>query len=341
VTAGGKGEGGDESFTTAAAVSAPTAVTGAGASVSASVASVNGSVNPNKGQVTDCRFEYGTTVAYGASVACRPTPGGTGTTPLAVSAPLTGLAANSIYHFRVSATNSAGKGEGSDQTLTTPAAAHVHWYQSAARLEEGRRVSFLSWGPVALTGSKGGASTECRAAIGGYLENPKGALKGTFEGDGVESVEALSLYNCTNAECEAEGGKAGVLADELPWPGGLSEAVKGTFRLASAGVQLFVHCQLSSSPASEKAGTGSYAGLQERTSLEFNAPGAMTCTTNPGGSITPRLLNGSSVEKPSKITFSAGAGGELECAPNGKLTTTANLKLVGYSGSELLAAKNP
>jgi phosphodiesterase/alkaline phosphatase D-like protein len=341
VNAGGRGEGGDESFTTAAAVSAPTAVTGAGSSVSASVASVNGSVNPNKGQVTDCRFEYGTTVAYGGSVACRPTPGGAGTSPVGVSAPLSGLAAGTTYHFRVTATNSAGKGEGSDQTFTTTAASHVHWYQSATRLEEGRRVPFLSWGPVALTSSKGGASTECQAAVGGYVENLKGAVEGAFAGEGVDEVNAFALYNCTNAECEAEGGRAGVLADELPWPGGLTEAVKGTVRLASTGVQLYVHCQLSSSPASEKAGTGPYAGLEERTSVEFTEPGAMTCTTNPGGSMTPRLVNGASVEKPSKFTFSAGAGGELECGATGKLATTGNLKITGYAESELLTVKNP
>jgi hypothetical protein len=340
VNAGGRGEGGDESFATSPALSAPTVLTGTGSSVTASVASVNGSVNPNNGQLTDCRFEYGTTISYGSSVPCRPLPG-SGTSAVAVSAPIGGLAASSTYHFRISATNSAGKGEGSDQTFTTPAAAHAHWYENSVRMEEGGRVPFMSWGTLALTSSKGGAATECQTAVGGYLENPSGAVEGAFEREGVETIEAFNLYNCTNAECEAEGGKAGVLGEELPWLVGLSEAVKGTFRLASTGVQLFVHCQTASSPASEKPGSGPYTGLQERTSVEYNAPGAMTCTTNAGGSLRPRVSNGVSAGAPSKIVFSAAGGGELECAGAGKLSTTGSLKTIGYQESELLLVRSP
>ena len=340
VNGGGKGEGGDATFTTASALSAPTVVTGTGSSLTASVASVNGTVNPNSGQVTECEFEYGTTVSYGSSVPCRPTPGA-GTSAVAVSAPISGLTAGTTYHFRVAAANSAGRSTGSDQTFTTPAAVHAHWYSNGTRVEEGKKEPYVSWGAVSFTGSKGGASTECHAEVTGYVENPRGAAEGAFEGEGAQTIEAFNAYNCVNTECEAEGGSAGVLAEQLPWPASLSEEVKGTFRLASAGVQLFVHCQRSSSAPTEKAGSGSFAGFEERKSSEYNSPGAATCTTNGGGSMKPKVVTGSSTGKPTKIQFTAGAGGELECGAAGKLTTTGNLKIQGFEESELVSVKNP
>jgi hypothetical protein len=81
-------------------------------------ATLNATVNPNGSTVSDCRFEYGTTTAYGSNALCSQSPG-SGSTAVPVSAPLTGLGANTTYHFRISATNGGGPSHGSDQTLTT------------------------------------------------------------------------------------------------------------------------------------------------------------------------------------------------------------------------------
>jgi phospholipase C len=83
---------------------------------------LNGNVNPNEGLVSDCRFEYGSTASYGASVACTPEPGA-GEAPAAVSAMLPALSPGSVYHYRVVATNKGGTGYGADRTFTAPAAA--------------------------------------------------------------------------------------------------------------------------------------------------------------------------------------------------------------------------
>jgi phosphodiesterase/alkaline phosphatase D-like protein len=340
ISAGGKGEGADAMFQTSPALSAPTAVTGTGSSLTASVASVTGTVNPNNGPVTECEFEYGTTVSYGSAVPCRPTPG-SGTSAVAVSAPIGGLAAGTTYHFRVSATNSAGNGVGSDQTFVTPASVHVHWYKSLNRVEEGKKVPFISWGTLSVSSSKGGASTECEVAASGYVENPVGASEGAFEMEGAETTQAFNAYDCTNSECEAEGGTAGLAGEGLPWSGALSEEVKGTFRLPSAGVQLYVHCRMASSPPTEKPGTGSLSAYEERRSSEYNLVGAATCTSNAGGSTKPKVANGSSLEKQTKLQFSGGAGGELECGAAGKLTTTGTVKMQGFTESELMSVKNP
>ena len=114
--AGGTTTGSDHSFTTLP--SPPTVQTGVASAVGQTTASLNATVNPNEGDVSDCRFEYGSSPSYGSSVPCSSLPG-SGSAPVAVSAPATGLTANTTYHFRVAATNPGGSGSGSDQTFKT------------------------------------------------------------------------------------------------------------------------------------------------------------------------------------------------------------------------------
>ena len=81
-------------------------------------ATLNAMVNPNGAEVSECKFEYGTTNSYGQSAPCSSLPG-SGTSPVAVSASLTGLTANTTYHFRISASNLGGSSYGTDRTLPT------------------------------------------------------------------------------------------------------------------------------------------------------------------------------------------------------------------------------
>jgi hypothetical protein len=98
--------------------SAPTLKTQPASSITQTTATFNATVNPNGSEVSECRFEYGPSEAYGQSVPCTPAPG-SGASPVAVSAAITGLSAHTTYHFRISAANAAGTSKGSDQTLTT------------------------------------------------------------------------------------------------------------------------------------------------------------------------------------------------------------------------------
>ena len=250
---------------------------------------------------------------------------------------ITGLSGSATYHFRISATNSAGTGTGSDAIFTTPAAGHDHWYKNLSRAEEGVKVPYVSWGTITLTSSKGGAVTECQSAMAGYVENPSEPA----EGEGIESIQSFDAYNCTNEECEAAGGKLEINSEQLPWPAALSEEVKGTFRLPTTGVQLYIHCRVASLAPTEKPGTGSYSGLEERKSSEYNEPGAFACTTTGAGSLKPKVANGTTAEKPSKVQFSTGAGGELECGAAGKGLDTGSLKVLGFQESETVTVKNP
>src|SRR5205807_10196291 len=77
---------------------APTVKTEPASAVSQTSATLNATVNPNGLEVTECKFEYGTTTSYGSSAPCTPTPG-SGTSAVVVSASISNLTANTTYHF--------------------------------------------------------------------------------------------------------------------------------------------------------------------------------------------------------------------------------------------------
>jgi hypothetical protein len=81
-------------------------------------ATVNGTVNPNGSPVTSCTFEYGATTAYASSEPCAQSVG-SGTTPVSVSADLSGLTPNTTYHYQLEATLSTGAAYGGDQDFLT------------------------------------------------------------------------------------------------------------------------------------------------------------------------------------------------------------------------------
>ncbi len=114
----GSATGPDETFTTPALP--PTAETLPASAVATQAATLNGSVNPEGSPVSDCHFEYGTSVMYGSSIPCSSLPG-SGASPVAESAAVTGLIPNTEYHVRLVATGPGGTGYGEDRTLTTVA----------------------------------------------------------------------------------------------------------------------------------------------------------------------------------------------------------------------------
>jgi hypothetical protein len=109
--------GDDVTFTTA---TAPPVLDGSPPFISAVTAdggTLNGTVNP-RGSDTTYRFEYGTTTAYGSTTSDAVITADQA--DHAVSIVATGLAAGTLYHFRLSAENGTGGTQtGTDQTFYT------------------------------------------------------------------------------------------------------------------------------------------------------------------------------------------------------------------------------
>jgi hypothetical protein len=101
--------------------SPPTTVTEAAGEVTQTTAVLNGSVNPNGTSVTSCKFEFGTSPAYGTILPCSAIAS-SGFVAVHVDASVSNLAPSSTYHFRLLSGNGSGETEGIDRTFTTPAA---------------------------------------------------------------------------------------------------------------------------------------------------------------------------------------------------------------------------
>ena len=99
-------------------VPAPTPVSGGAGSITESTATLEATVNPHGGRLSGCSFEYGPTTNYGYSVPCS-SLAGSSTNPVAVTAQVAGLSAESTYHFRVAVTFTEGSAVGEDVAFTT------------------------------------------------------------------------------------------------------------------------------------------------------------------------------------------------------------------------------
>lgn len=109
----------DLSFTTASCViDPPKASTHEASAVSATAATLNGDVTAN-GDVTSVSFQYGLTTAYGFTFQATPSQVPADAIDAPVYAELTGLACNTLYHFRAVAVNAGGTAYGDDLRFVT------------------------------------------------------------------------------------------------------------------------------------------------------------------------------------------------------------------------------
>jgi hypothetical protein len=171
--AAGTVNGPDQEFTTALIESE------SATALSAETATLQAEISP-LGVNTSCEFEYGTSASYGSSVPCTPAPGASNT-PVLVSGELKGLTANTTYHYRVTATveGIAEKGNGRDQTFTTPTTG------VAPKLPDGRSYEMVS------PPNKQGGYIESMTAFGGAIQSSEdgSSLAYIVNGPIVESPE--------------------------------------------------------------------------------------------------------------------------------------------------------
>jgi hypothetical protein len=123
----------------------PTVTTSAATSVGQTGATLNGTVDAN-GLSTTVTFEYGETTAYGTTVTAAQSPV-TGTSATPVSAAITGLDTDTLYHFRVVGVSTGGTSNGDDMTFRTAMADPI--------------PTLSEWGMLLLVVLVGAASVLC------------------------------------------------------------------------------------------------------------------------------------------------------------------------------------
>jgi hypothetical protein len=99
----------------------PNVTTTAASAETQTTATLNGTVNPNSGgAIEDCHFEWGTNTEYeGGTVPCASNPPD-GNSAVPVEGALSGLSANTTYHYRLVASNDSNMpARGADQTFKT------------------------------------------------------------------------------------------------------------------------------------------------------------------------------------------------------------------------------
>lgn len=188
----------------------PEVETGAASSVTGSSATLNGTVDPEASETT-YQFEYGSTTAYGSKAPVTPASAGAGATPIAVSQPVSGLAPNTTYHYRLVATNEAGETEGADATFTTPKAPTVTTRPASSITStsvvlnadvnpEGSATTYqFEYGKTTAYGSKAPASAES-AGSGTSLVSVKTS---------VSKLEANTIYHYRVVATNAAGTSIG------------------------------------------------------------------------------------------------------------------------------------
>src|SRR4051812_4604900 len=130
-----------------AMAAAPSVSTGGAKNVSPDAATVSGTLNPN-GQVTTWYFQYGRSKSYGARTTAL--DAGSGKKRVSVSSTLTGLLHKTTYHYRLVATNGAGRTFGRDRTfktLETPTVSTIAAGPNPARIGQTVGVTGFLIGP--------------------------------------------------------------------------------------------------------------------------------------------------------------------------------------------------
>jgi hypothetical protein len=307
----------------------PTVVTQAASSVRASSALLNGTVNPNGGNVSECKFEYGTTVSYGSSVPCSPPPG-SGEGAVAVSASVSGLSPSTTYHYRVVATNAGGTSQGADGELKTLVARH--WYRGGSKLAGGVKAPLVAWGGttnVTISGPAGEFS--CKAVAGGVVENPLSGNAGTGE------LAGFVMYECKAPQCEAlVKEKFGVQGRGLA--GG--ENVPWRMELFEGGSPVSERMKLGE-PFTPPFGSPKAGEMRIKTVCEVAPTKTVVSTSVFEGEVQPEIgeaaenFNGVSAAHPSQMKLTGASSGSL-LSEGGEATLTGALKYLGYTAQEVL-----
>lgn len=165
----------------------PLAYTGHEPEVSTSSANVRGSVDP-RGLETSFYVQYGTTAAYGSQTS--PVAVGAGTQEVKVSQTISGLQPDTIYHYRVAASSSAGAAFGEDRTFTTKKVPLALTITATPRPD-------VFGEPFSISGTLTGSESANHAVV--LQANPFPYLSGFKDVQSVEITNAAGDFSFTYA----------------------------------------------------------------------------------------------------------------------------------------------
>jgi hypothetical protein len=178
---------GDQIFTTAS----PPTVAGESVTNAASTSATFAARVTPGGADTTYRFEYGTTVAYGATAPVPDGDAGSGFTSAPAGAHVQDLLPSTSYHYRVTATNALGTAAGPDQTFRTQAQG------GASTLPDGRQWELISppnkHGAQVFSLQTAGNTPVSAAKTGDAIAYPASApFAGESSPGNLQTSEALS-----------------------------------------------------------------------------------------------------------------------------------------------------
>jgi Regulator of chromosome condensation (RCC1) repeat/Subtilase family/IPT/TIG domain len=327
----------------------PVVLTGAATHVEANAATLTATVDPQGQNVSECRFEYGTTPAYGQSVPCTPAPGA-GVRPVAVSAALTGLAGGGTYYYRAVAVNAEGTGYGAQQSFSTQhlpevgrcvksSSAHARYSDKACTsLSSGGdsgKYEWLALADAGFTASFTSLSLETAPAARethghALLTCNAGAASGQYTGWQTATV-SLTLTDCT---MQVFG----------PVPCRSSEAAAGEIKIAALPVRLgFIS-------AGAKPSVGWMLGASGSPIASFECEGFPESLT---GAVIGALHTADKMSASNALTFKGREGAQtpssfeggnevaltLAGARSGKVSLATSATVAGAEASEFRAVE--
>ncbi|MDQ3555910.1 MAG: GDSL-type esterase/lipase family protein, partial [Gemmatimonadota bacterium] len=223
----------------ATATQPPWAVTGSATGVGTGSATLNGQVNP-QGSATTARFEWGTGATLAGASSTAQQSVGAGTSAVAVSAAIGGLAAGTRYYYRVVGSSAAGQTAGEIRSFTTAAPAAAvrivtfgdsntdYGYRDRASSPE--VSSYLSWryevrlgpdapnSPLQLAGKIEARWQATRPEVGITAVNH--GIGSTSSGTGRASTSSPNARTLVDGTTRFA---AEVLGRGAPWHGGESD----------------------------------------------------------------------------------------------------------------------
>ncbi len=192
-----KGEGVSSVHIFGPSVVVPDVATEPASSVQPRSARLNGTVDPDEAGPATCRFEWGTSTSFGHVAPCEPEMVANGNAPVAVHATLSGLEPDTVYHYRLVASNANGTNPGEafqDRTFATPGPGIHHQSASAVTSTSATLQAEIDPDEAATTYYfQYGTS----AGYGGAVPSPPGLALGSGKGDVAVSVHLQGLASGT------------------------------------------------------------------------------------------------------------------------------------------------